>query len=374
MGLQLGLGFTALRASGGGPAPAAPVIVTPGSIDEQPLVGQAVLLTAPTFTGATSVSFALWDGDPDGSGALIVGATETYSPTATYYGDTLYAVWTATNAAGDTVASYAAPAVVGVQFREDFSGFTVGDDITDIIAAGWGRASETSNNTLWEAAIVSDATGPSGKAISFTTASSVSVMGYRSDIDAFFGANGHDTIQDHLFLIRHDTNSNRIALRGKMVAGTTSVALANLAAGLNVRINNPYLALPGEDFDAQPGAALTPAWTDDTYYFVRQRLDGAILRVKVWEYGDPEPASWITRTHGSVLTGRGPALGARWNGASRIVCYMAAGGNAPAPFWPGFIPPPDTFADLQTFAAPAPGAATVTAFGGTVVFNIEDMP
>lgn len=364
-----GFGSPFGQRSGGG---SAPVVATSASILSQPLVGTVVELSEATVTGATSTSYQWYEGDPEDSGTTITGATSAgFTPTSAEYGSVLYRRATYTNAAGSTVEDIAAPAMTGAVFSEDFSGFTSGDTITEILAAGWTRASETANQNLWTASIVTDSGGPSGKAISFGTVSTVSVIGFRNDTDSFFGANSWQDYYEELFLVKHETNSHRIALRGKRTSANTNIAYANLGPGLNIRLNAPYLALPGEDFNAQPGTALT-SWTAQ-YYWVRQRFQGNTLRVKVWVKDTPEPTDWTAdRVHTETLTARGPALGAYISGVNRVVNYFSCGGNAPAPFWPGFIPPVAAFSDSYDFAAASSGATT-SRYDGAIVLTMEDM-
>lgn len=120
IGLSIGIGLTRVIGQGGA---ANPIIVSPGSIDAQPLVGQVVLVTEPEVTGATSTAYQWYDGDPVGSGTPISGWTGA-TPTPT---DTQYAlsapIWrraTYTNDAGSVIEDMQAPAVVGFVWSDDF--------------------------------------------------------------------------------------------------------------------------------------------------------------------------------------------------------------------------------------------------------------
>ncbi len=352
---------------------AVPVIVTPPVIVFQPLVGQPADVDEGEIAGATSIAHQWYDGDPSDGGAPIIGATDpTITPSAAEYGLTLWRRTTASNDAGSVSVDAEAPDICGAQFLEDFSAFTLGDDTTDILSGGWGRMS-SSGGQIWEAEIVASDKSPSGKAINFWVTTTQTGIGFPSDMDSFFGTNGHMSYQDQLYLIRHNTNGNRMAVRGRRSAAVTGVTNADVAAGLNIRINNPYLALPGDSIDSQPGTALT-AWTDDTHYWVRQRFEGAVLKVKVWLHGTAEPEVWTaTRTHSEALTGRGPGLGVRWADITRVVCYLSAGGNAPAPYWPGFVPPVTPSSDPQDFAA-ATSQFQITANDGLITIELEDIP
>lgn len=348
-----------------------PLVVLPPAILAQPLIGVPVEIDEGVVTGATSTTYQWYRGNPNAGGVIIGGATLAgYTPVSADYGLVPWRRRIGTNAAGSTVSDTAAPAIVGTVYSETFAGFTVGNPLATILAAGWERAS-ASGAQLWDASIVADAGGPSGKAISFGTTSTANFWGFRSDTDAFFGANGWSTFYEELFLIKHETNSARIGLRGKRTAAVTSIVSADIGPGLNIRINTPYLALPGETIDLQPGTALTALTAQ--YYFVRQRFEGAVFLVKVWAATDPEPETWTaTRTHTGTLTARGPALATQTAAAYRVVNYISCGGNAPAPFWPGFVPPVPAFSDPQTFAVAAP-LASVSAYNGLVTFNIEDV-
>jgi hypothetical protein len=375
MGLQLGLGFTALRASGGGPAPAAPVIVTPGSIDEQPLVGQALLLTEPDVTGATSTAYQWYEGDPDTADPISGATSASFTPTATEYALTV-PIWrraTYTNATGPTVEDLEAPAIVGVKFQEDFAAFTDGDDTTDIVAAGWTRWSSHASVQYWAGVIGAEAGGPSGKAIRYSTTTGGTTMGAaRTDWYDFFNTNGWQTRYQYLALFKADGEGARLAIRSKTGTAVQSVVQADIGAGLNVRLNVPALCLPGEDINVSPAPGIMAALTANELYFVRGESEGAVEKIKIWLATDPEPSTWtLTRTHSGAITGRGPGLHARTSGDAQSVLFLSCAGNADAPFWPGYVSPPAGGADPMEYTAPAP-ATSFEQNDGLIVWTWED--
>jgi hypothetical protein len=357
-------------AAGGGPAPAAPVIVTAGSIDEQPLVGQSVLGTEPTVTGADSVAYQWYRGAP--TTTAIGGATSaTYTAVAGDYGLVLYRRATYTNGAGPTVEDLAAPDIVGAQFVEDFGGFTVGDDTTDILAAGWFRWA--GGTQLWAGAIATLAGGPSGKAMQFSAGTADNLGGARTDWDTFFATNSWTTKYQFLALIKADGAGARLGLRGKTISAVTGVLDADLAAGVNLRLGVPALCLPGESVNSNPAAGLLSALTGDADYFIRFEAEGAVAKVKIWLASAPEPETWtLTRPHGSTLTGRGPSLVARTTGDSQSVMFLSCAGNAAAPFWSGYVPPVEVVTDPTDFAA-ASSVSSVSFADGAMLINLEDV-
>ena len=371
-------GFTSTFASAAqtvaeAPAPSVPVIVSPGSIDTQPLVGQPILVTDPTVTGATSIAYQWYDGDPAGSGTAISGWTGAApTPTATQYA-LAAPIWrraTYTNDAGSVVEDLQAPAIVGVVFVEDFSSWAVGNTQANLIAGGWARSSSTGTQ-YWVADIVSLDGGPSGKAMDFGTNNASVNMAYRSDIDAFFGANGHQTKMQILALIETDNTTSRYAIRGKTTSAVNSLTLSDLSAGANIRNNVPALQLPGEDINVN--TSNLPTLASNTQYFVRIECEGAVARLKIWPAAEPEPAAWTTtRTHGSPIISRGPAFTARTTGERLSVLYVSCAGNREAPFWSGYVPPIIVPVDPMEYSASGPASS----FGQNddmIVWNFEDM-
>jgi hypothetical protein len=358
------------RAQGGGAAPLPPVIVGAPSILSQPLIGAVVAMDEGEVTGATGIAYQWYEGDPGSGGTTVSGATSvTMTPAAAEYGSTLWRRATYSNAAGDTVVDTEAPDIVGAQFINDWSALTITDTITQIDAAGYSRWSDSGGQQTG-GTVVADAINPAGKAVQVTTASNAVQALFKDAEDTFFGANGWTTFYEDLHLIKHDGVGGRFHLRGKMVSAVTSVSLANTAAGFSVRLHVANHQLPGEDPQNTTGAILT--LTENAYYFVRHRMEGAVSKIKIWLYGDPEPEAWSsTRTHGSTLTGRGPSVGSRVTTFAKTFAWWSCGGNAPAPFWPGFVPPVEEFGDSLDYAAASSGS-TVTEFGGDTVLTLED--
>jgi hypothetical protein len=355
---------------GGAAAPVAPVVVTPPSILSQPMIGQVVAMDEGEITGATSVAYQWYEGDPGSGGTTVSGAASiTMTPAAAEYGSVLWRRATYSNAAGDTVVDTEAPDVVGVQFINDWSALTITDTIAQIDAAGYSRWSDGGSQQVG-GTVVADAVNPEGKAVQVTTATNAVQAIYKDDEDSFFGTNGWTTFYEDLYLLKHDGVGGRFFMRGKMVSAVTSVSLANTAAGCSIRLHVANHQLPGEDPQNTTGAILT--MTENSYYFIRHRMEGAVSKIKIWLYDDPEPEAWSsTRTHGSTLTGRGPSIGSRATTFAKTFAWWSCGGNAPAPYWPGFVPPVEEFADSLDYAA-AGSSSTVTEFGGDTVLTLED--
>ncbi len=352
------------RMQGGGGSPS---ITSPGSIDEQPLVGVQIALTEPNVTGADSVAYLWYNGDPDASGVVISGLTSAVpTPTDAIYGNDLWRLATYTNAVDSTVEKLHAPAIVGVIFTEDFSGFTIGNVIADIIAAGWIKWSDTTILNM-AGTIISAGGGPSGKAIAYLSSSYFGGL-CRADWDTFFAAKGWSTKYQYLIMFKDDAVASRNAFRSRTTGTATN---NNFGAGYNIRLGVPALCLPLESVNTSPVAGVLPALTTDAVYFVRGESNGVTAKVRTWLVSDPEPETWdLTRDYGSTIAGRGPSLISKGTD-DMTVLYMSCAGNTDAPFWPGFDPPVPPPTDPMEYSAPV-AASSFSQNGGLIVWNWED--
>lgn len=357
------------RASGGGPAPSAPVIVTPGSIDEQPLVGQPILLTEPDVTGADSVAYQ-WYSDPGTWAAPISGWTDaTETPTATEYAfnGPVGRRATYSNAAGDTVEDLEAPDVVGAVYSDDWSGYTVGDDLTDLEVL-YDRLTGSGLAVLVETSAVA----PAGKALTLT-ATAANLRGLWSTAAQVFGtaqAANTDRVQA-LFVFTHvgDTATSRYHLR------FIGPDLTSLNPGLLVFSGVARLQIDTENTNTAVGTDMGTLVAGTTYC-LRIEITGNQIRGKLWEYGDPEPTSFISRTNSTTFNPPAPYFGVRHTASGPedlyTVLWWSGSYNTDAPFWPGFVEPPPSFSDLMTFAA-ASSVTEVSFADGAMVIALEDV-
>lgn len=364
-------------ATGGGvvtAVPTTPVIVSPGNIDAQPLVGQAMLVAEPEVTGATSTAYQWYDGDPANGGVALSGLTSaTFTPTATQYALSA-PVWrraTYTNDSGSVIEDLQAPAVVGFVWSDDFSALAVGADTAAIVAAGYTQWSNAAGQA-WTGAVVAAADGPAGKGVSFTTSSTAIYGASPNAPAAFLPANGFDYYEE-LIMFVHDGTGGRFAFRGKNQASNINVPLTNLAPGLSIRLNAAHHQLPGDDPTNTAGTGMG-SLTANSVYFVRHRIQGNESRLKIWLASEAEP-NWSlanVRTYGSPLGTYGPGMLARITGHSKTCLYMACGANTPAPYWPGYVPPAEVITDPMAYSASA-SATSASMFNSTITFNLEDI-
>ncbi len=320
------------------------------------MVGQAILLTEPNVTGTTSTAYQWYEGDPDTADPITGATSASFTPTATEYAltDPIWRRATYTNATGSTVEDLAAADIVKVEFQEDFSTFMVGDDTTDILSNGWSRFSGGTSHQ-WQGEIISIAGGPSGKALQWSATSSVSSGGFRTDVDAFFGANGFQTKMSVRALVQA-TNSGRNAVRGKTSSADKSVPLGEIAGGINFRFAVMCATVTGEDINENPAGGGMGSTVLNDLLFIRIEYEGTVVRTKVWAVDDPEPAFWDIQKDGTPAAqlSRGPAFIARTIGGTLKVLWFSCAGNGDAPYWTDFILPVDLPADPMEYAASAP--------------------
>ncbi len=353
-------------------APGVPVIVLPGSIDAQPLVGQPILVTDPTVSGATSTAYQWYDGDPAGSGTPISGWTSAApTPTATQYA-LAAPIWrraTYTNASGSVTEALEAPGVVGFVWQDDFASLAVGDNTTAILAAGYTRWSSNATTLYWAGSVVANADAPAGRGISFNTANAANHAASPNAPVTFLAANGFGYYEE-LIMFVHDGTGGRFAFRGR---GSVGVDYPPMTAGLSIRLNAAQHQLPGEDPNNTAGTGMGTL-TANAVYFVRHRIQGNESRLKIWLASAAEP-DWSlanVRTHTSALAAYGPGMGARVTGYSKTCLYMSCGANTPAPFWSGYAPPAEVITDPMAYSASA-SATSASMFNNSITFNLEDI-
>jgi len=344
--------FSIIRLGGVSTPPSAPVIALAGSIDAQPIVGQASSTIEPTVTGATSTTYQWYRGAP--TTTPIGGATSIgYTPVDADYSLTLYRRATYTNATGSTVEDIPAPSATGKQFSETFGAMTSGDNTATFLAYGWTRS-----NTGIEALVATETEGPSTKSVTWwgTPASFRNI--YRTDWDTFSNTNSADDYEE-LFLYKHQTAAARMSLRPHNGVGTVGTSAG---AGFVIRLNNVYAQLPGDDPNEAHGTFLRTL-TVGNYYWFRKRSSGTTAQFKCWGSTVSEPSAFDTsRTYGSALTNRGPSFGYRAGTASDIqrMLYISSGHRAPAPYPADFELPLPSSADLMTYAAESSASSFTT--------------
>lgn len=359
LGLGLGLGFG--RLTNGEPS-----LVSAGSIDQQPLVGDVPIATPPVFSGATSTALQWWNGNPDAGGVAIAGATSlSWVPTDAEFGGTLYLRHTATGPNGSSTSTAVAPDVVGRVYTESWAGYSIGDTFAQLDAA-YDRT-----NASFATTVGADATAPSGKSVTVAIQTSSNLRLWPASFRAFGDANQSNiTVNEDRILFLH-TGENLARYHFKPITAATSSL-----PGLIVYNGSARMQIGGEDENSNVGtlmATLTPG----TLYWWRGRRQGTSMRGKLWVYGDPEPPTWTERITGSPMLVSTNTIAQRYalthpaNAYSVLWWSMAF--NAPAPAWPGFVEPAPSSTDLMTFAAPSE-SSLISGMGSLLTFSVEDVP
>lgn len=365
---RLGLGRIGIGQWIGRAAAVAPILDSAGSIDQQPLVAEVPVVTAPVFSGATTITLQWWNGNPDAGGVAIVGATSlAWVPTASEFGATLYLRYTATNAAGSTLSTIVAPSVVGRVYFENWSGYAVGNTWTQLDTL-YSRTSTGVNPS-----VISDALAPAGKAVAMEAAASATRLIWR-DADATFGlAEAADTTRTQaLFLFKHQGDS-----AGRYMVGFVNTTLVGTASMSRVAVRGGVarLQIDTEDVNLAEGTTLATL-TVGTRYWVRMEISETTVGAKLWEYGTAEPASFTTRTNSVSLDPPAPGFGTRHADVPPAMqfdlLWWSGGYNADAPYWAGFSPPVGASSDPQTFSAA--GTVTSVSFANSaMVIALEDV-
>ncbi|MES2667939.1 MAG: hypothetical protein V4712_17780 [Pseudomonadota bacterium] len=354
-------GFTGFsRRRGGAAAPAAPAFVTMPTLFGELLSGRTLEIAEFSHSGTEPVTTSFqWGSIAGGDDPGDIAAT--YALTDAHYGLVIYCDVTLTNAAGSVTERATASAVVGKQFAEDWAAFAVGNTETQVLAGGFTR-----NNTTWLASVVASAIAPAVKALTWTESASATRGAWRNDIDTFGGAHAF-AVYEELFLIEHTGGiTPTFFLRPRDAA----LNLGAAGPGVNIRANVVRHQMPGEDEAAATGVTVETL-TAAQQFWVRQQVEGAVSRVRIWDFGLAEPELWSSvRTHGGAMAGlRGPALGVRASGGSETCHYYSCGYNAPAPYWPDYVPPSPETGDLMSYAASS-GSSTITMAGGEIVWSV----
>lgn len=117
------------------------------------------------------------------------------------------------------------------------------------------------------------------------------------------------------------TNSykNTIYVRGagtEIAGGKQSYALSLLSGG-TLRIIRTHANTTTEV------ASAAFAWTTDTEYWLRFKVEGTALKAKAWTYGDSEPGSWNIETTDDNLDSGWIGLGGYRSLGPNRYCYLA---------------------------------------------------
>jgi hypothetical protein len=101
-----------------------------------------------------------------------------------------------------------------------------------------------------------------------------------------------------------------------MVSAVPSLVMANFVAGVGASV-----------------ASTSFAWSTNTYYWIRFRLDGTSLKGRIWADGGAEPGTWTLEATDSAIQGAG-WLGAFANNTGNsdfdFLSYATGGLTAPS--------------------------------------------
>jgi hypothetical protein len=76
------------------------------------------------------------------------------------------------------------------------------------------------------------------------------------------------------------------------------------------------------------------AWSANTLYCIRFRLQGTSLKMRVWAYGEPEPDTWLLSAVDSTLASGRAGVGSQTSG-TRHYQYFSVGTNGDQALLPG---------------------------------------
>ena len=343
-------------------AASAPTITSPGSITDQPLIGQVVLGVEPTITGAESVAYQWYQGAP--TTTPISGATSAdYTPVDADYSLTLYRRATYTNATGDTVEDLAAPAVVGKQYADDWASYTAGDTWTQLDTL-YNRNNDSHNNL-----IEVEAGAPAGKSNRLSVAQLNTGVAFLEAAGTFGATNNatKTTYMESLFCFRHIGGNNSRYMLGHTVPTQNWIDMF-------CKIVNDRVVM--ED-DTGLSALDIGGVVSGSTYFLRLQLDNALnMKARYWLKDASEPEAWNTRiVTGSALR-PSAAFGTEFASSTPYPCvnllYWSTGYNAPAPYWPTYDAPLPISSDPFTYSA----SSADTSFSqnsGAVVWTFGDI-
>lgn len=336
---------------------AAPSFVTLPTITGQPLVGVPLHLSEFTYSGAASVQVLVeWRVD----GVALVGNT----PADADFDKVVSAFITLANGVGDPATTEVFAALpVGKVFSEDWAARAAGDTFTELDAV-YDRTS-----TSIGANLVADVDAPAGLAMVPDTGTSSNLRIWRTDLAAFAATyQAAIDYSENLLLIQH-VGDNGSRHHFKALGAGLSATLP----GVMVYAGAARLQVDGESENSNVGTLLANL-TPGVKYWVRTGWQGTTVRAKVWAFGTPEPSAWTERTSGTAIAVYAHAVARRFASAYPATAfrllYQASGFNAPAPYWPGFVVPAPSTADLLTFAAPGDGSS-ISAMDGAFVFGLS---
>ncbi len=373
MELGLSLALTrrrrAVSGQGGGSAPTAPVLAAPGTFDAQAIVGEQLLWSPPTFTGADTVAYQWYRGDPGAGGTVISGATTLgYQPVDVDLGFVLFCRVTATNAQGATVADVGSGFTVGATFIETWEGQSIGAGTAVLIDTG----GDWAGSELVATELVATPFSPTGRALQvWAGTSTVQTIYHKPPNAALVAATGGIEFTETLYVIVAKDFGNRTMYRQRDTAGLGG----QVGAGFSIRIGSMFHQLPGDDPTDPAGEGLG-LLTADTVYAVRHQIEGDTSRIKLWEIDQPEPAEWVSeRIHTSPLVDMGPTIGIRHDQTDthrNEVQMVSFGINTPARADPRFSLIAPVSNDPYSAAAPVQ-TNSVSVMDNLITFNLEDM-
>lgn len=348
------------------PNPEAPIILTSGYMNGPPLVQQQIEIAEPEVAGVPvpELAYQWYRGTPRDGGVPIGGATSSgYTPSVADYGADLWLRVMASNAGGSAQVDVPAGRV-GAVFADDWSGFAVGDTLSQLLAS-YGR------NNFVGAGVVADAAAPAGQALRIRADNNQTCFVYGSAASAFGAAQAADTTRTQaLYLFRHiGANSGRYHLR------FASAALSNFAPGVMVHTDNLRLQIDTDSINDTGGTTLATL-TAGTLYWLRLEQEGVNIRAKLWADGAGEPAEFLSRVCTTAVTPPAPAFGTRYAAAVPAdqydLLYWSAGYNADAP-WPAGHEPPALVASAPMAFAAAAAQSSFAQGDGMITWNFEDI-
>jgi hypothetical protein len=262
------------------------VSVTPSPATVQ--VGTTVQLQArgTMSNGTTTTPTVNWTatgGTISATGLYTAGSTPgTYQATATEPGSGI------SGNATINVTAAPPPPPSGTTWQTTFTGYTTGAQ-----PSGWTETAYP-NSSAWT--VAADASSASGFVLrNVTTQTGRHILRYDGFADT-------TTTQEALVRMRLTDDDDRgpgIALRHSMLNGSETAYVAYLRSSvdqieLNAFVNGGWQFIGSAGFVNNPGV----------WYWMRFRVEGTTLRVRVWADGTTEPTTWnVTATNSSIAAG-----------------------------------------------------------------------